>query len=309
MTYCIYIDGRQGTTGIEIDQHLSSRDDIQLLNSDPDRRKDPSYKREMFEEADIVILCVPDEVARSAAELGADVRLIDASTAHRTAEGWTYGLPELNRTNRGDIRSAQRVSNPGCYPTGFLIAIRPLIDAGLVARDAQLQVHAVSGYSGGGKSMIERYRQQPDALLDTRFYSLGLPHKHLPEMQIHSGLKNAPFFLPSVGPFFKGMIVKTVLTDVTAEEVERVWEKRYANEQFIRINTNGDSRHLEDGFLSAMRCNDSNMVELLAVESNGYTLICAVLDNLGKGASGAAVQNMNLMLGLDESLGLDSKSI
>ena len=307
MTYQIYIDGRQGTTGLEIDRHLASRYDIKLLLEDPVRRKDIGYKKEQFEQADVVILCLPDEVAIESANLSDRARLIDASTAHRTAKDWIYGLPELTPTSRDEIKTAKRVSNPGCYPTGFLLAIRPLVDANLISKDVSLQVHAVSGYSGGGKKLIERYEKNSEALLDTRAYSLGLPHKHLPEMQCHAGLSVAPFFLPSVGPFFKGMVVKTVLNDVRVEDVQDAWEHRYGDEPFVKTTSADDTNLLEDGFLSAMRCNETNCVQLLATETNGYVLVCAILDNLGKGAASAAVQNLNLMLGVEETCGLDGK--
>ncbi|MCY4094143.1 MAG: N-acetyl-gamma-glutamyl-phosphate reductase [Gammaproteobacteria bacterium] len=304
MGFRVFIDGQEGTTGLEIYEHLSGRDDISLVPVDDRFRKDSVYKRERYEEADVVILCLPDLAAREAVELMPGARFLDASTAHRTEQNWVYGLPELATQSRISVSNAQYVSNPGCYPTGFLLAVRPLVDQDIVPDSQRLQVHAVSGYSGGGKKLIALYETQRERLMDTRIYGLNLEHKHRPEMQCHAGLEHAPFFSPAVGPFYRGMVVKFALSKTDAAMVNDAWSSKYEHEPFVRVLPTGGGDILEDGFLSAELCNHTNRVDLL-VSSNGEdALVCAVLDNLGKGAASAAVQNLNLMLGIEESTGL-----
>ena len=304
MGFTVFIDGREGTTGLEIFELLSGRDDIALVPLDERFRKDPVYKRERYGEADVVVLCLPDLAAQEAVDLMPEARFLDASTVHRTALDWVYGLPELAPHNRISIAKAQYVSNPGCYPTGFLLAARPLVDQGIVLHSYRFQVHAVSGYSGGGKKLISQYDSQRDQLMDTRIYGLNLDHKHRPEMQCHAGLEQAPFFLPAVGPFYRGMVVKFALRNINADRVVEAWTSKYEHERFVRVLPMGGGNTLEDGFLSAELCNHTNRVDLL-VSSNGEdAVVCAVLDNLGKGAASGAVQNLNLMLGIDESTGL-----
>ena len=304
MSSKVFIDGQEGTTGLEIASKLEERDDIELLSVDDTRRKDPAYKRERYANADVVVLCLPDDAAREAVTLDSTARLLDASTAHRTANDWVYGLPELRPDMRDAIGSAQYVSNPGCYPTGFLLAIRPLVDAGLVHKAQKLQVHAISGYSGGGKKLISRYQKQLSWLMDTRPYGLDLQHKHVPEMTCHAELTESPFFLPAVGPFYRGMIVTFALPATAAEEVHEIWSTRYQNESFVRVLPLGGNEALDEGFLSAEMCNHTNRVDLFLSGNDQDVVVCAVLDNLGKGASSAAVQNLNLMLGIDETKGL-----
>ena len=304
MAFTVFIDGQEGTTGLEIFALLRGRDDISVVPVDERFRKDPAYKRERYDEADVVLLCLPDLAAREAVDLMPGARFLDASTAHRTEPNWVYGLPELTPDTRNSIAAAQYVSNPGCYPTGFLLAARPLVDQGIVPNSQRLQVHAVSGYSGGGKKLISQYDVRQDQLKDTRVYGLNLEHKHLPEMRCHAGLNHAPFFLPAVGPFYRGMVVKFALSGIGADAVIHAWSSKYEHEQFVQVLPAGGGDTLEDGFLSAELCNNTNRVDLL-VSSNGYdTVVCSVLDNLGKGAATAAVQNLNLMLGIDESTGL-----
>lgn len=304
MGFTVFIDGQEGTTGLEISGHLSVRDDISLIPVNERFRKDPAYKRERYAEADVVVLCLPDVASREAVDLEPGARFLDASTAHRTAVDWVYGLPELALETRNSIATARYVSNPGCYPTGFLVAVRPLIDHGIVPSSRKLQVHAVSGYSGGGKQLISHYGSHSDQLMDTRIYGLNLEHKHVPEMRCHSGLENPPFFLPAVGPFYRGMIVKFALTDVDADRIFDAWTSKYEQEPFVRVLPIGGGDALKNGFLSAERCNHTNRVDLLVSSNGDDTVVCAVLDNLGKGAASAAAQNLNLMLGIEESKGL-----
>ncbi|MYD42998.1 MAG: N-acetyl-gamma-glutamyl-phosphate reductase [Gammaproteobacteria bacterium] len=300
----VFIDGQEGTTGLEIFGYLDHRDDIELIPVDTRFRKDPSYKRERYNESDVVVLCLPDAAARDAVALEADSKVLDASTAHRTSEGWAYGLPELTRQSRAAITQAKYVANPGCYPTGFLLAARPLIDAGIVDDQAALQIHAVSGYSGGGKQLIAKYSSNAEQRMDTQIYGLNLRHKHLPEMTHFSGLANDPVFLPSVGPFYRGMNVKFALPHTDAEAIWQAWEARYAEEPFVQVLPVGGGSAVVDGFLSAERCNGTNRVDLLVATNGVDSIVCAMLDNLGKGAAAAAIQNLNLMTGIEETKGL-----
>ena len=304
MGFKVFIDGQEGTTGLEISGHLSARKDISMVPVEERFRKDISYKQERYAEADVVVLCLPDEAAREAVGLDQEARFLDASTAHRTATAWVYGLPELFLQTRKSIATAQYVSNPGCYPTGFLLAIRPLVDHGIVPTSRKLQVHAISGYSGGGKKLISRYDSRRDQLMDTRVYALNLEHKHVPEMRCHADLENSPFFLPAVGPFYRGMVVKFALPNTDAENVFDAWNSKYGGEPFVQVLPIGGGDVLEDGFLSAERCNHTNRVDLLVSTNGDDAVVCAVLDNLGKGAASAAAQNLNLMLGIDETMGL-----
>ena len=307
MSFQIFIDGQEGTTGLEISELVAEHEAVTVIDVDSDLRKDPAYRTQQYQRADLVILCLPDQAAKESVSLSSDTRFIDASTSHRTAEGWTYGLPELCAGQRDAISQAQYVSNPGCYPTGFLLAVRPLIDDGLISKDQILQIHAVSGYSGGGKKLINAYADDCDKLPDTRLYSLDLQHKHLPEMQRYARLIQRPIFLPAVGPFYRGMTVNVALVDVDVDRVNELWHQRYDDEPFVDVLDWGHEGTLENGFLSAMRCNHTNRLDLLATSNGEQTLLCAVLDNLGKGASQAAVQNLNLMLGLNETIGLKVK--
>ena len=306
----VFIDGQAGTTGLEILSRLGGRRDIELLTIPEGLRKDPACRRSCYGSADIVILCLPDDAAREAAELAPGTRLIDASTAHRVADGWVYGMPELDPGTREAIRDAGCVSNPGCYPTGFILCVRPLIDAGILGRDVPLRVNAVSGYSGGGKALIARYEANDGADWRVRPYGLHLGHKHVPEMQRYSGTRAAPLFAPMVGHFFKGILTQVPLfraelrPGTTPEDVHGVLEARYAEEPFVRVLPLGAEDAQADGFLGATACNDTNRIELMVFGSDEHFLLCARYDNLGKGASGAAVQNLNLMLGIEETAGL-----
>lgn len=309
----VYIDGQAGTTGLQIHDRLVGRDDLELLEIAPERRKEPAARTELLRAADVAILCLPDDAAREAAELVGDAptRLLDASTAHRVAPGWTYGLAELAPGQRREIASARRVSNPGCYPTGVVLLLRPLVDARLVAADAPIIVHALSGYSGGGRQMIERWEDPSTGLPGLPFeapYALDREHKHVPEMVRHAGLAQAPQFVPAVGPFRCGMRLEIPLHRMLGPDPQAIHAAlcaRYAEERFVRVAPFSRAIAADEFALDPRGANGTNRVDLHVLPNPlGHVLLVAVLDNLGKGAAGAAVQNLNLMLGRDEALGL-----
>lgn len=312
----VFIDGEAGTTGLQIADRLSRRCDLTLLSIDAGRRKDAEARKSLLREADVAILCLPDDAAREAVALaGDDCRIIDASSAHRVAPDWVYGLPELGADARERIAAARRVSNPGCWPQGFLLLIRPLVDAGIVPADLPLRIHGVSGYSGGGRPLIDSYRQLDTAdreRLNTRPYALGLAHKHVPEMQVHSGSMVAPLFAPMVGAYYQGILVNVPLFTSeltgapTRDDVQGVLSRRYCDEPFIHVLPAGAADALDGGYLDATACNGSNRVELMVFGNAAQLLLVARYDNLGKGAAGAAVQNLNLMIGAAETTGLTS---
>lgn len=305
MTASVFIDGEAGTTGLQIRDRLLGRSDIRLVQMDPARRKDPQARREAFASADVAILCLPDDPAREAVALcdGLPTRIIDASTAYRVAPDWAYGFAELSPANRARIASAARVSNPGCYPTGSIALLAPLVAAGLIAPDAALTINAVSGYSGGGKALIAEFEA---GTAGAHFvYGLDHKHKHIPEITAHSGLTQRPIFIPSVGNFAQGMIVQIPLhlpKGVTAGDLHAALAAHYAGAAFVSVH-HGASLPAR---LNPERLNNTNRMEL-SVHGNDAgdrVVLLATLDNLGKGASGAAVQNLNLMLGVDEGAGL-----
>lgn len=306
----VFIDGQAGTTGLEIASRLSPRDDIKLLEISEADRKDPKKRRVLYNEADVVILCLPDDAAREAVSLAPATRFIDASTAHRVSEGWVYGLPELENDARTAISSARLLSNPGCYPTGFLLSVRPLIDAGVLDTGTPLRMNAVSGYSGGGKNLILQYEKSHQQGWRSRPYALNLDHKHLPEMQRFSRTDRVPLFTPTVGHFYKGMLTHVPLfrcelkNGTTASDVHNILATRYSKEPFVRVLALGAECAQENGFIDPTTCNDTNRIEIMVFASDEHLQLTARYDNLGKGASGAAVQNMNLMLGIPENTGL-----
>ncbi|RZL35316.1 MAG: N-acetyl-gamma-glutamyl-phosphate reductase [Rubrivivax sp.] len=314
MTYKVFVDGQEGTTGLRIHEYLAARSDIEVLKIDADKRKDPTERSRLLNAADVAFLCLPDVASREAAFMVNNDRtcLIDASTAHRTAPGWAFGLPELAKGQRVAIRNGKRISNPGCHSSAFILAVRPLVDAGLLPPDAAVSATSITGYSGGGKSMIAEYEQQPlpAPLQAPRPYALGLKHKHLPEMMAHTGLTNAPIFMPIVGSFYKGLTVSVPLhlsqltAGTTPEAVHAALAAHYEGERFINVKPLRDAATLEAGAFDVQACNDTNRVDLFVFASDTQVLLMARLDNLGKGASGAAVQSMNVHLGLDETLGL-----
>ncbi|MBK1687479.1 N-acetyl-gamma-glutamyl-phosphate reductase [Rubrivivax gelatinosus] len=312
MNYTVYVDGQEGTTGLRIHEYLASRPDIELLKIAPDLRKDAAERARLLNAADVAFLCLPDAAAREAAALVTNPKtcLIDASTAHRTAPGWAYGFPELAPGQRDALRAAKRISNPGCHATAFVALLRPLVDAALVPATLPVSASSITGYSGGGKKMIEQYQAGGNPELDApRPYALGLAHKHLPEMAAHTGLATAPLFVPVVGPFYKGLAVSVPLhlaqlPGVTAEAIHAAYTAHYAGERFIHVMPLRDAATLEHGFLDVQAANDTNRIDVFVFANDSQVLLVARLDNLGKGASGAAVQAMNLHLGLDEGLGL-----
>lgn len=316
MPYKVFVDGQEGTTGLQINDRLAGRSDIELLKIDPDKRKDINERKRLINEADIVFLCLPDDAARESAALaeGSRARIIDASTAHRTNDAWAYGLPELSCGHREKIKHSSRVSVPGCYATGFNALLYPLVREGIVPADYPVTCHAVSGYSGGGKKRIAEYDTadpSDESIKSPRFYALSLKHKHIPEMQKISGLSHAPLFTPIIGAYYKGMTVAVPLYArmlhkvANAEDICKFLSSYYGNEHFIKVHPYGSDGNITDGFMSATICNGTNMLEINVSGNDEHILLTARLDNLGKGASGAAVQCMNIMLGIDESTGLE----
>jgi len=316
MIYKVFVDGQEGTTGLQINERLKQRSDIKLLKIDPEKRKDRNERKKLINEADIVFLCLPDEAARESVSLleKDKTRIIDASTAHRTNENWAYGLPELSGYHRERIRISYKISVPGCYATGFNVLMYPLIKEGIVPKDYPVTCHAVSGYSGGGNKLIAQYETVnplTESLKSPRFYALGLKHKHLPEMQKISGLNSPPLFTPIVGPYYKGMTVAIplyarLLTDnYCAREICQFLSDYYKGQHFIKVYPFGSESMLVNGFLDATGCNGTNNLEITVTGNEEHILLTARFDNLGKGASGAAVQCMNIIMGLDEATGLE----
>ena len=314
MAFTVFVDGQEGTTGLRIHEYLAARRDVEVLRIDAERRKDNTERARLLNAADVAFLCLPDAASREAAALVTNpgTCLIDASTAHRTAPGWVFGLPELAPGQRAALRAAKRIANPGCHASAFILALRPLVDAGLVPAGQALSATSITGYSGGGKKMIEQYQAaasgREPALASPRPYALTLTHKHLPEMMAHTGLSTPPIFMPVVGNFYKGLVVTVPLhlgaLGTTPEALHAALAARYAGERFIRVMPLRDPATLDSGFFDVQGCNDTNRVDLFVFANDTQALVVARLDNLGKGASGAAVQAMNVHLGLDEGLGL-----
>lgn len=315
MAYKVFVDGQEGTTGLKINERLEKRDDIIILHIDPDKRKDPEERQKLLNEADVAFLCLPDQAAMESAALVKNdmTRVIDASTAHRTNPDWAYGFPELSCLHRKKIISSKRVSVPGCYATGFNAVMYPLVSSGIVPPDYPVTCHAVSGYSGGGKKLIEKYeggKTDKKSIESPVFYSFGLKHKHIPEMQKVSGLNHPPLFTPIVDGYYQGMTVamplypKLLSRSFTKEGIHDFFAEHYEGQRFIRVIPVDAESYLDDGYLPATGCNGTNMLEIFIFGSSDHILLISRLDNLGKGASGAAIQNMNIMLGLDEGTGL-----
>lgn len=307
--YKVFIDGAHGTTGLRINEYLAGRSDIQILEIDPGKRKDTEARVSMIKEADVSILCLPDQASREiAAAAPADSVIIDTSTAHRTDPDWTYGMPELTAGQRDKIRSSTRIANPGCHASGFILLVRPLIEAGLLEREALLTCFCVTGYSGGGKKMIADYEDaERDADLDSPGqYALGQAHKHLPEMVKMTGIVNAPCFSPVVADFYSGMVMTVPLhtsmlkNGAGIEDVKKTLHQRYDNEPLIKVNDEAP----ESGKVYSNPMAGNNGVEMYVTGNEERILLIASYDNLGKGASGAAVQNLNIVLGTEETAGL-----
>ncbi|MGB3300318.1 MAG: N-acetyl-gamma-glutamyl-phosphate reductase [Phormidesmis sp.] len=328
----VFIDGEAGTTGLQIYQRLADRNDIEVISIDPNKRKDAAERARLLNAADISILCLPDDAAREAVGLvtNPQVRILDASTAYRTAKDWAYGFPEL-KAGAGDasmgrfrdrIAASKRVSNPGCYPTGFLSVVAPLVQAELIPATFPLTVNAISGYSGGGKKMIAQYEEfrtqhpeQAESISPYSPYGLKFGHKHVKEMQEYAGLSHPPLFVPSVGDFAQGMVVQVPLPlwslaqPPTGKQLHDALTQYYEKEDFVVVTPYEAADQLRDSsFLEAKNANGTNEVQLFVFANDAAqeALLVARLDNLGKGASGAAVQNLNIMLGLPEQEGLSN---
>lgn len=309
----IFIDGQYGTTGLLIHELLSSRDDINLLNISDDDKRNTNIKQKLLNEADLVFLCLPDGSSLESVALITNdtTRIIDASSQFRCDDNWTYGFPELSIHHREAIISSSRVTVPGCHATGFIASLFPLICNGIVDISQKLICNSITGYSGGGKKMIQRY-EDPDRnnnLSGTRPYSFNLEHKHIPEIMKHLGLLHSPLFTPSVGDFKRGLLVSShfikddFVTPVNRDEIISLFDFHYKDKSFVKIIKNNDD-NLDHGSLDLLSCNGTNRIEFSFYEDENYILINTVFDNLGKGSSGAAIQCMNLMLGFDEMTGL-----
>ena len=303
----VFIDGSAGTTGLRIREMLERRADVSLVTLPEALRKDISARKDALNGADVAFLCLPDDAAREAAALVENERtiVIDASTAHRTSPGWAYGFPELSARHRAAIANGRRIANPGCYASGFIALVYPLVAAGVLPKDYPLVCHAVSGYSGAGKKGIAEYEAEnrPESYDTPRLYALTLSHKHLPEMTAVCGLTRTPVFDPYVCDYYCGMTVTVPLfadllaKRVTAADVKELLTAHYAGQRFVAVAQ-------EDGYIAANTLSGTNRMELLVNGNNERILLTARLDNLGKGASGAAIQNMNIALGLDEGVSL-----
>ncbi|WP_418185787.1 N-acetyl-gamma-glutamyl-phosphate reductase [Aliarcobacter vitoriensis] len=315
MKFKVFVDGQHGTTGLKIHEMLENRDEIELLTIDEKDKKNTEKRKELLNSADLVFLCLPDDAAIESVSLitNENVKVIDASTAHRTNKDWTYGIPELTIKQRDKIKNSKRVCVPGCHASGLIMAMKPLIKEKVLNKNHKIICHSITGYSGGGSSMISEYENGEFEVFGAqRPYSLALNHKHLPEMKYILKLKNAPLFTPSVGNFKQGMLVMSYLAKkdlnkkLNKDKIIKLYKEYYKDELFIKIIENNDE-YLESGFLNPMRCNNTNSLEISVYENQTDLVVISRLDNLGKGASGAAVQCMNIMLGLEERKGLEIK--
>lgn len=312
----VFIDGHVGTTGLRIHEALAGRADLELIAPDEEERKVLDVRREFLHQADLAILCLPDEASREAvASVAAgDTRIIDASSAHRVSPDFVYGLPEISALQRASIQDGRLVANPGCYPTSVILGLVPLLDEGFLAKEAPITIHALSGYSGGGRQLIEKWEDRKGDLLGLPFeapYAFDRQHKHVPEMVHFCGLEQPPYFLPAVGPFASGMRVEIPLhasvlqAGATGERIHALLEDRYAKEIFVQVAPFSENFSGDEKTLDPSRFNGTNSVSLSVLpHPDGHVLLVGLLDNLGKGAAGAAIQNLNLMLGFPEDTGL-----
>jgi len=309
MPHKIFIDGEAGTTGLQIRERLEKRADIELIRLSDANRKDAAARKDAINSADAVILCLPDDAAREAAALCENDQtcIIDASTAHRVAEGWTYGFPEMTDGQREAIAASKRITNPGCHATGFIALVRPLAEVGVIPPFFPITATSLSGYTGGGKAMIAEFESGEG---HERIYATGLTHKHLPEMQAYSGLENPPLFSPTVAKFPQGLIVEVPLhlwalpDEPDVETIRNLLTAHYAGERFVRVATAEESAAAKSVNADQFRDTNQLLIHVFGDDDMQTANLVAVFDNLGKGASGAAVQNLNLVLGVDESLGL-----
>ena len=315
MSYQVFVDGQEGTTGLQINEYLAQRGDITVLRIDADKRKDLAERKRLINASDVTFLCLPDDAAKESVALvdNPNTCIIDASTAHRVNPAWTFGLPELCAEQRANIRASKRIANPGCHASAFILALKPLVACGLLPADTQIAANSITGYSGGGKKMIADYEAASASktqLKAPRAYALALAHKHLPEMCAYSGLTAAPIFQPIVGPFYKGLAVTAYLhprqftRPAGPAEVRKILADYYAGEPFIRVAPVDLDANTDGGFFDVEANNDTNRVDLFVFGNDERMLLVGRLDNLGTGASGAAVQAMNVHLGVEESLGL-----
>ena len=314
MKKTVFIDGQHGTTGLKINERLNGRKDIELIEIPEANRKNPQAKEKLLNEADIVFLCLPDDAARQSVGLikNKAVCVIDGSTAHRVTEGWVYGLPELKKEQRALIKNSKRITVPGCHATGFIAMLYPLVAMGIVGPDYPVTCHTTAGYSGGGKAMIADYQAEnvPDYIKNPRPYSLALNHKHVPEMTKIVGLVHPPIFAPTVVNVYNGEIISIPLIvpglkkKLTAKEMRAVLAEYYTGEKFIKVISYPADDYLKNGYMTFTDCNGTNNLEIFVFGNDERILLSARFDNLGKGASGAAVQNMNLVLGVNEATGL-----
>lgn len=313
----IFVDGLTGTTGLKIHERLSLYSELEMITIDYEKRRDQGERARCLNEADLVFLCLPDDAAKEAVSLvtNPNTKIIDASTAYRTATDWTYGLPELSTSHKETIKESKRVSNPGCHATAFILSAYPLIKHQVMAPNYPVTCQSLTGYSGGGKALIDKYEQNDgknDYTKAPRPYALTLNHKHLPEMTIHSGLEEAPIFLPILGNNYEGLAVmlslhsKLLTKHMTAKNVHELLCEHYAGQKFVSVMPYADDSYLFDGAVDITACNDTNKAEIFVFGNDvkGSIVVMTRLDNLGKGASGAAIQNMNLMLGFEENLHL-----
>ena len=317
----IFVDGEAGTTGLQIYERLAKRQDVEILRIQPELRKDPAERARLINSSDVTFLCLPDAAAVESAALCTNpkTKIIDASTAHRTNPDWAYGLPELSSDFRKQIESGTRIANPGCHATRFILGVYPLIAAGLLQKNTDLATYSLTGYSGGGKKMIASYEAdgaqqshpgESPRLFAPRPYALGHHHKHLPEMQKICGLENAPIFNPIVGPYYKGMAVSTAIfqnaltKSATATDIQDVLAEHYDGSRFVKVLPYEEEPVLDAGSLDPTECNETNEAHVYVFGKGKSIQVSVILDNLGKGASGAAIQNMNIALGIDESSGL-----
>ncbi|MBE7100826.1 MAG: N-acetyl-gamma-glutamyl-phosphate reductase [Clostridiales bacterium] len=303
----VFIDGSAGTTGLRIYERLSARDDVEILTLSDEKRKDPSARKEMLYQADIAFLCLPDDAAREAVALaeGSDVVIIDASTAHRTLPDWAYGFPELSKTHEEKILSSKRIAVPGCHASGFIALVYPLVEAGILPKETLLSCHSITGYSGGGKKMIADYESEDrSALLGApRQYGLTQQHKHLKEMKAITGIENPPCFSPIVSDFYSGMTVTVPLfrsqIKGSVDEIKAVYKAKYASELVAYVESADES-----GFISGAALSGKDSMKITVAGNEERILLIACYDNLGKGASGAAIECMNMVLGAEKTKGL-----
>ncbi|MBH1939512.1 N-acetyl-gamma-glutamyl-phosphate reductase [Mobilitalea sibirica] len=313
----VFVDGLSGTTGLKIHERLSLYSELDMITIDYEKRRDPAERARCLNEADIVFLCLPDDAAKEAVSLvtNPNTKIIDASTAHRTSKDWAYGLPELSKEHREAVINGKRVSNPGCHATAFALSVYPLIFHGIMPTNYPVSCQSLTGYSGGGKALIEKYEADGEANPYTtgpRPYSLTFNHKHLPEMTMRTGLQESPIFLPVLNNVYQGLAVsvpihtKLLNKRLSVKEIHELMSEHYCKEKFVKVMPYGDDTSLFDGGLDITACNHTNQAEVFVFgnDAKGSIVIYTRLDNLGKGASGAAIQNMNLMLGFDEDLHL-----